>query len=315
MSEFLKFLFLKIEWLIGFSGLITKFIIGFGICLILCYFIYIDYFPTDLSLGDGLLFFLITVKFCFVYLLFLGSHYALGNALVGILSVLQNICITLFSFREKLAKKLLNLFFIKLDFKKSIDKIGKFFIKFLLSLFGLVFVFVFYGGKSLNLMIMIFLSLLLKVCIDKFIKHLKIEKLNNEELTESEKDDKNKNLLIILLYILIVPSAVYLFYAGKETNFLITNTLGSVREDDKNSLIYIKLVFKDFFPEARVGEKKGEYIEIKDAEVLLRGVGKNALVQYISKAKDQNGNMVPIKVKVEIPNDSLLIIRRTHNQK
>jgi len=315
MSEFLKFLFLKIEWLIGFSGLITKFIIGFGICLILCYFIYIDYFPTDLSLGDGLLFFLITVKFCFVYLLFLGSHYALGNALVGILSVLQNICITLFSFREKLAKKLLNLFFIKLDFKKIIDKIGKFFIKFLLSLFGLAFVFVFYGGKSLNLMIMIFLSLLLKVCIDKFIKHLKIEKLNNEELTESEKDDKNKNLLIILLYILIVPSAVYLFYAGKETNFLITNTLGSVREDDKNSLIYIKLVFKDFFPEARVGEKKGEYIEIKDAEVLLRGVGKNALVQYTSKAKDQNGNMVPIKVKVEIPNDSLLIIRRTHNQK
>ncbi len=54
MSEFLKFLFLKIEWLIGFSGLITKFIIGFGICLILFYFIYIDYFPTDLSLGDGL---------------------------------------------------------------------------------------------------------------------------------------------------------------------------------------------------------------------------------------------------------------------
>ncbi|MDN5625845.1 MAG: hypothetical protein L0G96_22120, partial [Acinetobacter sp.] len=115
--------------------------------------------------------------------------------------------------------------------------------------------------------------------------------------------------------ILIVPSAVYLFYAGKESNFLITNTLGSVREDDKNSLIYIKLVFKDFFPEARIGEKKGEYIEIKDAEVLLRGVGKNALVQYTSKAKDQNGNMVPIKVKVEIPNDSLLIIRRTHNQK
>lgn len=315
MSEFLKFLFLKIEWLIGFSGLITKFIIGFGICLILCYFIYIDYFPTDLSLGDGLLFFLITVKFCFVYLLFLGSHYALGNTLVSILSVLKNICITLFYFREKLAKKLLNLIFIKLNFKESIDKFGKFFIKFLLSLFGLAFVFVFYGGKSLNLLTMAFLSLLLKVCIDKFIKHLKIEKLNNEELTGSEKNDKNKKLLIILLYILIVPSVVYLFYAGKESNFLINNTLGSVREDDKNSLIYIKLVFKDFFPEARIGEKKGEYIEVKDAEVLLRGVGKNALVQYTSKAKDQNGNMVPIKVKVEIPNDSLLIIRRTHNQK
>lgn len=300
--DFILFLLQKTKNLLDYSGLLTKFVIGFGICLILIYFIYIGYFPTDLSLGDGLLFFLITIKFCFVYLLFLGSHYALGNTLVGILSVLKNICITLFSFREKLAKKLLNLFFIKLDLKESVDRIGKFFIKFLLSVFGLAFVFAFYGGKLLNLITMIFLSLLLKFCIDKFIKHLKIEKLNNEELTESEKDDKNKKLLIILLYILIVPSAVYLFYAGKESNFLITNTLGSVREDDKNSLIYIKLVFKDFFPEARIGEKKGEYIEIKDAEVLLRGVGKNALVQYTSKAKDQNGNMVPIKVKVEIPN-------------
>ncbi len=313
--DFILFLLQKTKNLLDYRGLLTKFVIGFGICLILIYFIYIGYFPTDLSLGDGLLFFLITIKFCFVYLLFLGSHYALGNTLVGILSVLKNICITLFSFREKLAKKLLNLFFIKLDLKESVDRIGKFFIKFLLSVFGLAFVFAFYGGKLLNLITMIFLSLLLFVCLYNFIKHLKIEKLNNEELTESEKDDKNKKLLIILLYILIVPSAVYLFYAGKESNFLITNTLGSVREDDKNSLIYIKLVFKDFFPEARIGEKKGEYIEIKDAEVLLRGVGKNALVQYTSKAKDQNGNMVPIKVKVEIPNDSLLIIRRTHNQK
>ncbi|MDC4494966.1 hypothetical protein OHV49_17955, partial [Acinetobacter baumannii] len=61
--------------------------------------------------------------------------------------------------------------------------------------------------------------------------------------------------------------------------------------------------------------KRGEYIEIKDAEVLLRGVGKNALVQYTTRTQDQNGNIVPIKVKVEIPNDSLLIIRRSPDKK
>ncbi|WP_174493175.1 hypothetical protein [Acinetobacter sp. Marseille-Q1623] len=198
--------------------------------------------------------------------------------------------------------------------KESVDRIGKFLSSFYFLFLAWLCV-CFYGGKLLNLITMIFLSLLLKFCIDKIINQLKTEKLNNENLTENEKDYKNKKLLLMLVYILIVPSVVYLFYAGKDTNIFIKNTLGSVREDDKNSLIYIKLVFKDFFPEARIGEKKGEYIEIKDAEVLLRGVGKNALVQYTSKAKDQNGNMVPIKVKVEIPNDSLLIIRRTHNQK
>lgn len=313
--DFIIFLHQKIKIFVDCSGLLFKFVIGFGVCLIILYFIYIGYFPTDLSLGDGLLFFLITIKFCFLYLLFLGAHYALGNTLVGMLKVFKNICITLFYFGKKLDEKIFNLFFLELGLKESVDKIGKFFIKLLLSIFGLAFVFVFYGGKSLNFLIMIFLSLLLKVCIDKLIKQFKIEKINNEKLTDGEKELKNRKLLVMLLYILFVPSGVYLFYAGKETNFFITNTLGSVREDDKNSLIYIKLVFKDFFPEAKIGDKKGDYIEIKDAEVLLRGVGKNALVQYTSKAKDQNGNMVPIKVKVEIPNDSLLIIRRSHDKK
>ncbi|HDU8433428.1 hypothetical protein [Acinetobacter baumannii] len=313
--NFITFLLQKIKTLVDYSGLLSKFIIGFGIFLIIIYFLYIGYFPTDLSLGDGLLFFLITVKFAFVYLLFLGSHYALGNVLFRTISVIKNICITLFSFREKIAKTLLNIFFTKLSFKDIIEKIGLIFIQSLLSIFGLAFVFVFYGRKSLNLIIMIFLSLLLKFCIDKFLNQLKKEKLNNKKLTESEKEQGNKKILIMLLYILLVPSVVYLFYIGKEKNFFIANTLGSVREDDKNSIIYIKLVFKDFFPEAKNGEKRGEYIEIKDAEVLLRGVGKNALVQYTTRTQDQNGNIVPIKVKVEIPNDSLLIIRRSPDKK
>lgn len=88
--DFIIFLHQKIKIFVDCSALLFKFIIGFGVCLIILYFMYIGYFPTDLSLGDGLLFFLITVKFCFVYLLFLGSHYALGNTLVGILSVLKN---------------------------------------------------------------------------------------------------------------------------------------------------------------------------------------------------------------------------------
>jgi hypothetical protein len=49
----------------------------------------------------------------------------------------------------------------------------------------------------------------------------------------------------------------------------------------------------------------------------FRGITlEKALVPYTSnKVKDQKGNMVSIKVKVEISNDSLLIIRRSHNKK
>jgi hypothetical protein len=70
--KFTLFLIQKIKMLVDNSGFIAKFIIGIGICFILLYFMHIEYFPTDLSLGDGLLFFLITIKFLFIYLIFLG---------------------------------------------------------------------------------------------------------------------------------------------------------------------------------------------------------------------------------------------------
>lgn len=55
--NFTVFLLHKIKLLVDNSGFIAKFTIGVGICLVLLYFWHIDYFPTDLSLGDGLLFF------------------------------------------------------------------------------------------------------------------------------------------------------------------------------------------------------------------------------------------------------------------
>ena len=36
--------------------------------------------------------------------------------------------------------------------------------------------------------------------------------------------------------------------------------------------------------------------------------------QYMTKIKDQNGNEVKIKVKVEVPNEALLIVRRSQHK-
>lgn len=116
----------------------------------------------------------------------------------------------------------------------------------------------------------------------------------------------------MLMSILFIPSFIYLAYSQKQNNFLINSTLASIREDDKKSTIFIKFGLKDLFPESKIGERKGKYVELKNTEILLRGIGKNALVQYQSKAKDYRGNDVQIKVKVEIPNDSILIVRRSY---
>ncbi|AXY59371.1 hypothetical protein [Acinetobacter sp. WCHAc010052] len=309
--NFTLFLLQKIKLIVDNSGFIAKFTIGVGICLILLYFWHIDYFPTDLSLGDGLLFFLITIKFLFVYAFFLGSHYALGSVLLFCLRAVRDFFKVLFSLKVMLSKGLINLIFLKLDLKVFFKRISNNFIKFLFYIFGFAFALTFYSGKSINILIMLFLSILLKIFIDKFIENLKD---NNEKLVENESNEKNIKLSMMLLYILLVPSTVYAFYAEKSKNIFINMALGSVREDEKNSLIYIKDGFEDFFPESKIGKKKGEYVEIKGGEILLKGVGKNALIQYTTKTKDQNGNIVKIKVKVEVPNEALLIVRRSQHQ-
>lgn len=306
--NFTLFLFRIIKVIVDNSGFIAKFIIGVGICLILLYFWHIDYFPTDLSLGDGLLFFLITIKFLLVYAFFLGSHYALGSVVIFVIRCLINFFKVLFSLRERLSKGLIDLIFIELHFSNVLNYLGKNFIKFLFLTFGLAFVLIFYSGKSVSLLIMVLLSILLKIFIDKFIEDFKT---TDVKLTEDENKDKNIRLSMILLYILLVPSSVYVFYAEKSKNIFINMALGSVREDEKNSLIFIKSEFKEFFPESKNAEKKGGYIEVKGGEILLKGIGKNALIQYTTKTKDQNGNKVKIKVKVEVPNEALLIVRRS----
>ncbi|WP_180161650.1 hypothetical protein [Acinetobacter sp. YH12040] len=310
MSEFIKFLFLKLEWLMGFSGLLTKFIIGFGVFLILMYFMYIGYFPTDLSLGDGLLFFLITIKFLFVYFVFISSHYALGSLLLGIFRFFKKIFRSILLLRKNFLQKIMDLFLKKIELKDSLNKSGRFLFEILLSVIGVLFLIAFYKNQILNLLIMILLSLIVKFSIDKFLKEYRD---NIGSASPDEIEAKNRRLLIMLLYIAIIPSIVYLIYADKNKNFFISQTLESVREDEKNSLIFIKKGFKDFFPESKHGEEKGEYIEIKGSEILLKGVGKNALMQYMTKIKDRNGNEVKIKVKVEVPNEALLIVRRSQH--
>lgn len=311
MSEFIKFLFLKLEWLMGFSGLLTKFIIGFGVFLILMYFMYIGYFPTDLSLGDGLLFFLITIKFLFVYFVFISSHYALGSLLLRVFRFFKKIFRFILLLRKNFPQKIIDLFFKKIELKDFLNKSGRFFFEILLSVIGVLFLIAFYKNQILNLLIMILLSLIVKFSIDKFLKEYRD---NIGSASPDEIEAKNRRLLIMLFYIAIIPSIVYLVYADKNKNFFISQTLESVREDEKNSLIFIKKGFKDFFPESKHGEEKGEYIEIKGSEILLKGVGKNALMQYMTKIKDRNGNEVKIKVKVEVPNEALLIVRRSQHK-
>ncbi|MCU4401093.1 hypothetical protein [Acinetobacter pittii] len=67
----------------------------------------------------------------------------------------------------------------------------------------------------------------------------------------------------------------------------------------------MKKDYIDFFDKKRPKEAKGDYIPVDEVEVVLRGVGKNALLRQ----KKQIGKKIENE-KIEIPNDSILIVRK-----
>lgn len=65
MKEFLAYIYPYIKKIVERGTTLAKFSLGLGVVLITWYFIHIRYFPTDMELGDGLLFMMLTFKFMF----------------------------------------------------------------------------------------------------------------------------------------------------------------------------------------------------------------------------------------------------------
>lgn len=85
MFYFTQILFKYIKSISEYSSIFAKFSIGLGLVFIIGYFAKIGYFPKDLSLGDGFVFLLITLKFILIYSFFIGTHYFFGKAVYSII--------------------------------------------------------------------------------------------------------------------------------------------------------------------------------------------------------------------------------------
>lgn len=310
MLYFTQILFKYIKSISEYSSVFTKFSIGLGLVFILGYFAKIGYFPKDLSLGDGFVFLLITLKFILIYSFFIGTHYFFGKAVYsGIFKIIK------FRYRDFFYNlffkiKRIHLYkFNKIDKNKVTKYIDNFLIgslKIIFFPFSALIIWGFYQHIDIEKIYIILLNIMMVVLfIDIFNNHLKglrkekIIIINVSQLSNELKTDEKK-IMTIFLVILLVPALMYFTALDNDKNFLMKLTFNSLRVEGNTSSVYLKKEYKDLLPEDKFEIKMENYYKLKNINIPLRGIGKNALITYRS---DDNKYIF----KVEIPNDALQV--------
>ncbi|TPT71631.1 hypothetical protein FJU58_16640 [Acinetobacter baumannii] len=290
MSSFSIFLISRLSSIVKVSTDIFKISLFFGVVLSIYHFYKIDYLPKDLTIGDGFLFMLISSKFAFIGSIFIGSLLVVGFLIFKLFKII-------YLFYKERSFVIVIFIYGLLIFLSRENLDGKI----MMTLGTIIFVplsilvgIVFWGRDWISLCLFLATSFITYIFFDIF-KRTK----NHSNLLG---DEKYTQMSMALIFILGFP--VYFYSIFTENKKLTDFSLNSLQENDKNAIFFVKKEHKDLFPKNNVIEQ-GEYIILKNAKVILRGFGRNALIEY-NPVNDKN-EVSSISDKVEVPNEDLQI--------
>lgn len=292
MSNFYNYINTKLKSTVEFSTNFFKISLVFGIILALNHFRQINYLPKDLDIGDGFLFILISFKFALIYLFFLGSCYIFGATTLYIIKNIKTLYTDKFYYIDQIIVKFLLLLTTDVMTWKFYEKFMIFLGGIFALLFSILFYFLFWQTKLIDFLLFIGCG----ICVAGFVHIFKKAKKANH-FTENE---KHLQMALALLFMTILPFIIYSYFTKSEklTNFAIS----SLQEDDKNAIFYVKKDYLDLLPKEIVINNSNNYAEIKNTKIILRGFGRNALIEYEYNEKNK-----VIKNKLEIPNEAIQI--------
>lgn len=290
MSSFSNYLISKLSSIVKVSTDIFKISLFFGVVLSIYHFYKIDYLPKDLTIGDGFLFILISSKFALIGSIFIGSLFIVGFIVFKLLKILYLFYKERFFVVDDIINK--SLIFLSRENwdEKFIMAIGTLILVPLSIMVGIGF----WGESWIGLCFFLATSFITYIFFDVF-KRTK----NHSDLLD---DKKYTQMSMALIFMLSFPVYFYSFFT--ENKKLIDFSLKSLQENDKNAIYFVKKEHKDLFPKNNVIEQ-GDYIILKHAKIMLRGFGRNALIEY--KPVDNNKVVSSISDKVEVPNEDLQI--------
>lgn len=322
MNEFNEYLIKKIKNLAETLTTLTKLMLGFGVVCLIFYLFRIGYFPTEVTIGDSLVFFIIAFSFGLIYFIFILSNFSLGYLIFLIIKII------FISFSKK---NLINFIIsnysyllipVNLNFFKSniffdiLAKLGNFLILSFLSLF-IIFI---YNFSPFNIFVILICSLATFIFLKLF--HEEYTNKRNEDLyngviilPENELEklratnllNKKRRMMAFLCIGIFTPLWGYI--SDQENFSLSTFSVNSLIVNKKNGSVFIKKEFSDLIPENFVNKdiKLENYIQVKNTTILLKGLGKNALLSFTFDNGDE--------IRREVPNEAISTEKLILNKK
>lgn len=271
-------------------------ILGGAVFLSYCW--RIEYFPRDVSVGDGLLFIMLAIAFGGIYLFF---TLCLTNLEI-LLRQLWHGRKSVFHYALKLFNKVTNK---NIEYKPfRIEQCGV--SNCVFTVFGLLFV---CGFSQNNLKIFTTLMLSTLVCAFMWSTHQQnsIEIRSIESKDDSSEDEKAKAERLRshqLLWLIVIVSTP--LFIGGVSDKLLDGAMRLANVRTEKAVVHIKEPYITYASESGVTGSKSnfgeKYTRIEDVNVLFNGFGGNVVI----KAKSGSNNYV----NLTIPADHVHIIAR-----
>jgi len=252
-NEILKNLF-KISLIIGGLALFSY-----------CYLI--DFFPYDLSIGDGLLFIGVALSFGLVYIFLTTLFSCAGFKLRGVLLILAKI-IFIIRGDEKQKEELISMI------PKKTEKI-----LWVPAIFGFLIITKISSGDTIfekvtSLLVLTFLSWLNAHCISYYWE-LKEEESNFEVSRKSS---------VRLKFIYLIVFLTFPLLTGEVMSTMSTGAMRLVKIRQEHVTVHVSNPYAQFAIEAsakgEVSAMGKEYLKFENVDVLFTGPGKNSLLKF-----------------------------------
>ncbi|MGY3727465.1 MULTISPECIES: hypothetical protein [Cobetia] len=308
----------KIDSISSILTILFKLGLFLGVSIFLIYCLDIGYFPSGVTLGDGLVFILCAIVFSFLFAMFMIPNISLGVVLVSVISLFLKCCVKILNIKrckygeekEVYNVKYFNMFVVFVALLGFIVILGFSWPSDIDDMGAGAIIYSFLSISFLNLLLISFVNGLMLCLWIMFVKRR--TKLHDYQSGSVKSTHSPNDLLVFSGVIFFLMVIITVGFGGMGSRILVgsMNTLGLRSE---NVIVHVKKpydVYADLHGVIISDSKFGPlYKSIKGVNILMNGLGDNIVIEVDEDMDDKSKKKDGGKVTLIVPKGEVFIVK------